>query len=328
MSENYSDVVVDNEIGRIIGTRYTNEAKFVAAGLVDNQGMVQQGTADEWIRESIFQDSSSGQVVSVGSEFSLKGRSQAKYQVPKVWRGDAVSIDPIFDEISSKASRDMDTRIAEAVSKAAGQNINAVMTSVLNGFGNWAKDNTTNYVDDKSNQITFAKLVAAKAERGDQGQFDSGIIVGRSSEIYKLASLGTVAATSNTAGAAAQDSVISSGRFVNETVLGMSLLMDDGIALDADDDKPFIYLMERGAFGAKYSPQPNVVTGLKDVRMLGEVTQYYFSVATGIKGMSYSGTINDKVTDTQLATASNWSIAASDAKFVPVSVLATAVTTL
>lgn len=328
MAENYSDVVVDNEIGRIIGTRYLNEAKLIAAGLVDNQGMVQQGTADEWIRETLFQGNSSGQVVSVGSEFSLKGRNQAKYQVPKVWRGDAVVVDPIFDEIASKAARDMDTRIAEAVSKAAGQNLNAVMIAILNGFGLWAKANTKNYVADKSNQLTFAKLVATKAQRGDQGQFNSGIIVGRSAEIYKLASLGTVAATSNTAGAAAQDSVISSGRFVNETVLGMSLLMDDAIALDSADSKPFVYLMEREAFGAKYSPQPNVITGLKDVRMLGEVTQYFFSVAAGIKGMSYSGTINDKVTDTALATAANWSLAASDAKFVPVSVLAVNTTSL
>jgi len=322
MSENYSDVVVDNVIGQIIGTRYVNEAKLIAAGLVENQGVVTQGTADEWIRETLFQGSSSGQVVSVGSEFSLKGRSQEKYQVPKFWRGDAVAIDPIFDEISSKAARDMETQIGEAVSKAAGQNLNAAMIAILNGFGAWAKANSENYVADKSSQISFPSLQEAKATRGDQGMFDSGVIAARSPEIHKLYATAQVAATSNTAGAQAQDSVISTGNYVNGTVLGMTLLMDDAIALDSDDSLPFVYLMDRGAFGAKFAPQPKVITGIKDARMLGEVTQYYFSAAAGIKGMSYSGTINDKVSNTDLATGTNWALAATDAKFVPVAVLA------
>lgn len=328
MPQVFSDVVVDNEIGRVIATRYLNEAKFVASGIVENQGIVAQGTAYEWIRETLFQNSGDGQVISIGSEFSLNKKSQAKYQIPKVWRGDAGLVDLIFEDIKSKAPADQETELANAISLASAQNTDGVIAAVINGFGKWAKANNTNYVDDKSNQVSFAKFQAAKAKRGDEGMFNNGIIVARSAEIHKLFATAQVAATANTAGAQAQDSVISTGNYVNGTVLGMTMLMSDKVALDSADSKPFIYLMERNSIGAKFSGAPVVRGPIYDVRYFGEVLQYGVSVAAGIKGMSYGGTITDGITNTQLATAGNWALAASDAKFVPVCVLAVNTTSL
>lgn len=329
MPIDYSKVIDEKEVSRIIGKEYVNAAKFVAAGLVDNQGIVNQGTADEWIRESLFQGNPDGQMVSIGSEFSLTSKDQQKYQIPKLFRGDAAILDPIFDEISSKAPRDIETEFAQSIRVQAGQILDGVFAKIVDGFGAYAKAGSINYVDDKSNQISMPKLLAARAKRKDMSMFNgNGIVVGRSDEINKLYSTAQVAATANVVGLEAQDSVTRSGRFVNDSVLGFELLMTDRIALDAGDSKPFVYIIERGGIGAKFSGALNIDPLIKEPRRTSYTSTFWMSVAAGIKGLSYSGTINDKVSLSALATGANWGLAAADAKFIKAVVLAVNTTSL
>lgn len=314
MAAQYANIIDVAKIAELVGTSYANDAKLVASGIVAYEGTIGQGTNYEWIREKLFEGDTSGQVLGVGTELTLKARVQTKYAAPVVTRGDAAEFDAIEEEISDAVVKGIKTRVAEAVRMKSAQMIDDVYINILNGIALKQENATENYLDTVAAQITPALIQQAKSKREDKGMFQNGVMVAKSLVIHKLLALGGVAFTSNTVGIKFQDEWMSNGTIGN--VLGMGYVMDDKVGATSDTDY-FVYLLERGALAAKSFGQPVVYPFTKIARRAAEELLFYVKAAGTVRGMSYGGGLSDKISNADLATLGNWSRGAAYAKDVP-----------
>jgi hypothetical protein len=330
MAVSYSNLTDRAKIAEIVATQYANMSKMVQSGLVLTEGNIKQGTTEEWLRETLFEGDTGGQAIGVNSQISLQDKVQTLYKMPVCWRADGALLDDIYEEISVKeAQRRAETNLVNGISRKAAQMLDDVYMAILNGYASYAATNDTNYLDKNGSQVSATILQQTKAERSDEGDFDTGIIVARALAIHKLHALGLVAYTSNTMGAQAQDSLVTSGRFVNGTVLGMTMLMTDklfsqgGTAVDAADH--YILLCERGCIRGRNGGAPDIDPIQRKEDSFQDVAKFRIKVGGVVRNMSWQGTAgaDGQITNTLLETAGSWTtaVASGNTKYIPIATL-------
>jgi hypothetical protein len=137
---------------------------------------------------------------------------------------------------------------------------------------------------------------------------------------HKLAALGLVAATSNTMGNIKQDEIVNTG--VVGSVLGMNLFPTDKIAIDTSDSTHYIHFIERGALRMLMGEALNIDPVIRATRSFKDSIKFKLSMGGMVDGLSWSAAkVNPAtVTNTALATGTNYEQAATYIKNVPMAV--------
>jgi len=318
----YSDIIDPQVIEKIIGADYQNEARLVSSGILNRQGLPPEGTFVSWIKETLFSGDDEGQSLGVNTEISLKSKVQAQYQLPIFDRADGAELDDISEEIMAKRGREgVEADMANAISAKSAQMVDSAGIKIIDGSSAFIVTNATNYNDANGSQANLVDLEETKAKRGEKGtSFDGGFMIMRGLMYHKLASLGLVAATSNTMGNMVQNEVVRNG--LTGTILNMNLFSTDKIALESGGDH-YIQLIEAGALKMLLGATPNMDPVLRDFRSFKSITKFRVKMGGVVSGLSWSGTQSNpaNTTNTALATGSNWELAATNIKNVPMAVV-------
>lgn len=325
MSIKYSNFVDPEVLEGVVGADYQNAAKLVTSGVVSRSGTPNEGTQVEWIKETLFSGDTSGQTVGVDTEIDLKNKSQAEYAMPIVWRADGAELDDISEEIMAKrggtdlAIEAATTDLANGITTKAGQMVDDVAISIIDGAAQWIITDSNNYNNANGSQFNLADIEETRSKRGEKGvNFEGGFLLMRGVMYHKAASLGLVAATSNTMGNMLQDEIVRSG--VVGTILGMNILPTDKIALESTGGVDHIVtLIERGALNMKLSGAPSIDPVIRSTRSFKDSIKFKISLGGIVKGLSWaSAKVNPAtVTNTVLGTGTNYEQAATNIKNVP-----------
>lgn len=332
MAYQYSDLVDVAKVTQIVGTNYLNMAKIATSGLLSIEGEITQGTTEDWIRAEMFESDSTGQAIGVNSQISLKTETQTRYKCPVMYRADGALLDDIYEKISVKdAQRQAETRVINGINKKAAQMVDGVYVAIINGWVTYCATNDVNYLNKNGSQVSPAIMQEGKAERLDEGEFSNGILLCRSLLYYKLGALGMAAYTSNTLGAMAQNSLIQTGKVVNDTYLGMTVLMTDklynvgGTTTESDSYDHYFLLMERGSIRSKGSTIPEIDPLLRERDSFQTVAKFKIGLGGTIKNVSWQGSVggDGEITNTALETYTNWTTAvkSGNEKYIPVAVV-------
>jgi hypothetical protein len=325
MSIKYSSFIDPEVLEKIVGADYQNEARLINSGIVRKEGAPGEGTQVEWLKQTLFSGDESGQTVGVDTEIDLKNKSQVSYALPIVWRADGAELDDISEAIMAKRGRegaeaDATANLATAISAKGGQMTDTVGIKIIDGCGAFLVTDANNYVDANTAQVSLVKLEETRSTRGEKGKsFEGGFMVCRGVMYHKMASLGLVAATSNTMGNMAQDEIVRSG--VVGSVLGMNLFPTDKIALAASS-KHYIHFIERGALRMLLAEGLNIDPVVRSRRAFKDSIKFKVALGGMIDGLSWGSTkVNPAtVTNTTLATGTNYEQAATNIKNVPMAV--------
>jgi hypothetical protein len=322
MAISYSDIVDPQVIEKIIGADYQNEARLVNSGIIDRQGLPPEGTHVSWIKETLFSGDEEGQAIGVNTEISLKSKVQVQYQLPVFDRADGAELDDISEEIMAKRGREgVEADMANAISAKAAQMVDSAGIKIIDGSRAFVVTDGNNYNNANGSQANLVDLEETKATRGEKGTaFDSGFMIMRGLMYHKLASLGLVAATSNTMGNMAQDEIVRGG--LTGTILNMNLFSTDKIALETGGDH-FIVFIERGALKMLLGATPNMDPVLRDFRSFKSISKFRVKMGGVVSGLSWGATQSNpaNTTNTALATGTNWSQAVTNIKNLPMAVV-------
>jgi len=328
MSIKYSNFIDPEVLEGIVGADFQNEAKLITSGVVKKGGTPSEGSQIEWIKETLFQTDDTGQTVGVDTEIDLKNKTQTSYAMPIVWRADGAELDDISEEIMAKrggtdlAIEGATTELAGAITTKAGQMVDTVGIKIIDGSAKWIITDTNNYNNANGSQANLVDLEQTRSLRGEKGvNFEGGFMIMRGVMYHKLASLGLVAATSNTMGNMAQDEIVRSG--VVGSLLGMNILPTDKIALEAGGTDHLIHFIERGALNMKLSGAPSIDPVIRATRSFKDSIKFKVSLGGIVKGLSWSASkVNPAtITNTVLATGTNYEQAATNIKNVPMAVV-------
>jgi hypothetical protein len=192
---------------------------------------------------------------------------------------------------------------------------------IIDGSGAFIVTNASNYNNANGSQANLVDLEETKAKRGEKGTaFDGGFMIMRGLMYHKLASLGLVAATSNTMGNMVQNEVVRNG--LTGTILNMNLFSTDKIALEAGGDH-YIHFVERGALKMLLGATPNMDPVLRAHRAFKSTSKFRVKMGGVMSGLSWSAAQSNpaNTTNTALATGTNWELAATNVKNVPMAVV-------
>ena len=321
MSIKYSDFIDPQNIKAVIGSDYQNEAKIVTSGLITSEALPTAGTQITWLREKLFSGDDEGQAIGVDTEISLKNKEQTEYQVQVVDRADGAEFDDIAEEIMTKAAKEgAETELTNAISAKSAQMLDSVGIKIIDGCGAFIVSNATNYNDANGSQANLVDLEQTKSKRGEKGvDFEGGFMVMRGLMYHKLAALGLVAATSNTLGNMKQGEIVAGG--IVGTLLGMNILSTDKIALESGGDH-YIHFLERGALRMMMSASPEVDPFIRSKRSFADSIKFKIRAGGIIEGLSWTGAKANPatVTNTALATGTNYELAKAYIKNVPMAV--------
>ena len=318
----YSDIIDPQVIEKIIGADYQNEARLVNSGIITREGLPPEGTHVSWIKETLFSGDDEGQAIGVNTEISLKSKVQAQYQLPVFDRADGAELDDISEEIMAKRGREgVEADLANAISAKSAQMVDSAGIKIIDGSGAFIVTNASNYNNANGSQANLVDLEETKAKRGEKGTaFDGGFMIMRGLMYHKLASLGLVAATSNTMGNMVQNEVVRNG--LTGTILNMNLFSTDKIALEAGGDH-YIHFVERGALKMLLGATPNMDPVLRAHRAFKSTSKFRVKMGGVMSGLSWSAAQSNpaNTTNTALATGTNWELAATNVKNVPMAVV-------
>jgi hypothetical protein len=327
MSIKYSDFTDPEVLEKIIGADYQNEARLINSGIVRKEGAPSEGSQVEWLKQTLFSGDETGQTVGVDTELDLKAKSQTSYALPIVWRGDGAELDDISEAIMAKRGRegaeaDATANLATAISAKASQMIDTVSIKIIDGCAAWIVTDTNNYNNANGSQANLADLEETRAKRGEKGKnFEGGFMICRGNMYHKLASLGLVAATSNTLGNIKQDEIVRTG--VVGSVLGMNLFPTDKIGIVSGDTDQYIHFIERGALRMLMADNLSIDPVIRSRRAFKDSIKFKVSLGGMVDGLSWSAAkVNPAdVTNTSLATGTNYEQAATNIKNVPLAVV-------
>lgn len=319
MGTRYADVVDIASVSKIVGQNYLNDAMLVKAGLVRMEAKPIEGTQVGWVEEKLFQDDATGQAIGVSTELTLKSKTQTKYQVPIVARGDAAEKDDIYGEISPKVKTDATAALSESISAKSSQIVDSTLIKVLDGMGLYMEGANTNYVDTGATAIAVTDITKTKDTRSDMAFMNGGSFVCRAKIYHKFINLGAVAFTSNTMGINAQNAIIADGSLGK--IMGLNIVVTDKIGLAADASDYLSYILEPQSLILYGNEAPQVDPIQRAERGFQDIIKFKVRFGVGLEGMSWDVAQNDLVTNTTLALAASWSLAKRDVKFVPVAVL-------
>jgi hypothetical protein len=322
MAIKYSDITDPQNLTKIIGADYQNEARTVQSGIVRREGFPMEGTHVSWLKETLFSGDDTGQGIGVDTEIQLKSKVQAEYQLPLVWRADGAELDDVSEAIMAKRTREgMEADLANAISAKASQMLDTVAVKIIDGAAAFIQTNGTNYNNQNGNQITLVTMEETKSKRGDRWvDFDGGFIICRGIMASKLGALGMVAATSNTLGNMHQDQIVKDG--VVGTILGMNVFPTDKIALDSGGTDHLVSFVEAGALRMLIGQTPDIDPFIRQERAFKTSVKFRIQAGGVIDGLSWSGSkVNPaQVGLSDLATGTNYELAKTNIKNVPMAV--------
>lgn len=318
MATAYSEIIDPEAIEKIVAADYQNEAKLVMSGVISREGVPPEGSQLSWIKQTLFEGDDEGQAIGVDTEISLKSISQNQYQLPIVQRADGGEFDDIVGEITPKRKADIEIQYANAVSAKASKIVDSVGIKIIDGCAAYLITDTTNYNDANGSQINLVDIEETKSKRGDKGQdFEGGFIVMRGLMYHKLVALGLVAATSNTMGNMKQDEIVRGG--LKGTLLDMNILSTDKIALETGGDH-YVHLLEAGSLRMLMSGAPKIDPFIRSIRGFKDSSKFYIRLGGIVDGLSWGTAKANIVTLTDLATGTNYELAKTNIKNVPMAV--------
>jgi len=322
MAITYADIYDPEVLQRLIGADYQNEARLVNSGLITREGVPNESSQIQWIKQTMFSSDDEGQTIGVGSEISLKNKVQEDYAAPLFWRADGMELDDVSEEIMAKlASEGAEASMANAISAKAAQMIDSAGIKIIDGCAQFIVTESTNYNDAGTSQVNLVDLEETKSKRGEKGvNFEAGFMVMRGLMYHKLAALGLVAATSNTMGNMAQDEIVKGG--LKGTILDMNIFVTDKIGLVPSDTDHYIHFIERGALKMKLGGGVQIDPVLRSQRSFTDSIKFRVKGCGIIEGLSWSAAKSNpaNVTNTALATGTNYEQAATYIKNVPMAV--------
>jgi hypothetical protein len=321
MAITYADIYDPEVLTRLIGADYQNEAKLVNSGIVTRDGVPNEGSQIQWIKQTMFSTDDEGQTIGVGSEISLKNKVQADYAAPLFWRADGQELDDVSEEIMAKLpSEGAEAEMANAISEKAAHMIDSAGIKIIDGCAQFLITEASNYNNANGSQVNLVDLEETKSKRGEKGvNFEAGFMVMRGLMYHKLAALGLVAATSNTMGNMAQNEIVRGG--LKGTVLDMNIFVTDKIANETGGDY-YIHFIERGALKMKMGAGVQIDPVLRSKRSFTDSIKFRVKAAGIIEGLSWGSAKTNpaNVTNTALATGTNYEQAATYIKNVPMAV--------
>lgn len=322
MAIKYSDIIDPQNIEKIIGADFQNEAKLVTSGIISREGTPPEGSHVTWLKETLFSTDDEGQAIGVDTEITLKNKTQAEYQLPIFYRADGAEFDDIAEEIMAKRTREgVEADVTNAISAKSAQMTDSAGIKIIDGCAAWIITDTTNYNNANGSQANLVDMEEARGKRGEKGvNFEGGFAIMRGLMYHKLASLGLVAATSNTMGNMRQDEIVRTG--VVGSILGMNLFPTDKIALESGGDH-YIHFLERGALRMLLGANPQIDPFIRDKRAFKDSLKFRIKMGGIITGLSWSATKSNpaNTTNTALATGTNYEQAATYVKNIPIAVV-------
>jgi len=321
MSTSYAQLVDPQLIERIIGSDYQNGARLITSGVVRREGVPMESTQVEWVKNTLFSTEDEGQAIGVNTEINLKSLVQTEYAMSIVSRADGAELDDIVEEITPKRQTEIEATFANDLSRKAGQMVDSVGIKIIDGCRAFIVTDTTNYNDANGSQVNLVDLEQTKATRGENGQnFAGGFMIMRGIMYHQMAALGLVAATSNTMGNMAQNEIVRGG--LKGTILDMNILTTDKIALETTGGVDhFIIMIEAGALAMKLSGAPKIDPFIRATKAFKDSVKFRLRLGGIVDGLSWSAAKTNIVTNTDLATGTNYEQAATYMKNVPMCVV-------
>lgn len=309
-----ASVIIDYpKIRAIVADEYLKQSIIAMTNACERQPLSNEGSYEYSLRERIFQDVS-GQVVAPLAPISSQERTQLEVKHPKLWRSGSY-VEPSYDkEIDNKTAQRINTDIGMQMAKSAAKFWDDSAVATIEGVGAAI---TGNQYDSSGAVLTLDAFVTGMSKLGERGlDLNGGILAGNSSVYFKLLGLGMVAQTSNQFGNANQERMVILGQLPNN-LLGLSFAMSDKFLVTAVANKYYCYMIGAGAINAYGGEVPKIeVSPLTALGIFGQKIIYEIMFGLGFKGTTYGGTFNKLITDTDLATAANWTLAAPAANQV------------
>jgi hypothetical protein len=323
MGITYAELYDPEVLTKMVGADFQNEVKLFTSGIVSKEGAPQEGSQIQWLKQTIFSTDDEGQTIGVGSEISLKNKVQTDYAMPLVWRADGVQLDDVSEDIMAKLqSEGAEANMANAISEKAAHMIDSAFIKIIDGCAKFIITDTTNYNNANGSQVNLVDLEQTKSKRGEKGQnFENGFMIMRGLMYHQMGALGLIAATSNTMGKMKQDEIVRGG--LKGTVLDMNLLSSDKIALEATGGVDhLIHFIEAGALRAKMADTLSIDPVIRGERAFTSSIKFKVSFAGMVDGLSWGSAKSNPadVTNTALATGTNYEKAATYMKNVPMCV--------
>jgi hypothetical protein len=322
MGITYADIYDPEVLEKLIGADYQNEARLVQSGILSRAGLPTEGSQIQWIKQTLFSTDDEGQTIGVGSEINLKNKVQEDYAAPLFWRADGAELDDVSEEIMAKLqSEGAEADMANAISAKSAQMIDTAGIKIIDGCAQFIISESTNYNNASGSQVNLVDLEQTKSTRGEKGvDFEAGFMVMRGLMYHKLASLGLVAATSNTMGNMKQDEIVRGG--LKGTILDMNIFVTDKIALESGESDHYIHFLEAGALKMKLGGGVNIDPVLRSQRSFTDSIKFRVKACGIVEGLSWGSAKTNpaNVTNTALATGTNYEQAASYIKNVPMCV--------
>jgi hypothetical protein len=310
----FSDIISADNIRLAIGTDWQ-----YGTPIFDSKSwrtdMTQWRGSDRvtWIRSKVLEGDPDGQTIGIDTVLTPASMTQKKYQIPVVNRGSRIYVDEVFEDINS-ANRDYVKKIegdyAAKIQDKVAQYTEGLLIRTLEGAS--AAITANQYTT--SSQFALTDFTEAARKRGDSGVNKGGNLICKSDLVYKLESLGLDTRADTTYSDALKDNLLRNGNV--DKYLRYVPVSTDRLT-DPDDDNEYAYIVEEGALILGNPMMPTVSIVEADDRM-GEYIKYRIITPVGMEGVSYGGTINDEITNSDLATSTNWESALEYDKNIPV----------
>jgi len=227
-----------------------------------------------------------------------------KASMPNLWRYDGLAMPDVIEAIEEKQVPAENANMAQSVALAASQYVDDAVISALEGSAAALSANQNDASG--SGDITLAAITDTKAKAKDKiRNLDSGAIIMHSKVYYDALGLGLVAATANTMGIQLQEGMVKDG-VLPATILGLTPIVTDKLSLDGSDYRTF--LVGSNALVLRGNEAPMIEVSRPDDAFT-TFTKFMVGFGVGVPGMKWGASGSEKVSDTDLSTSTNWSLA-------------------
>jgi hypothetical protein len=309
----YSSIHDPEVLTRLVGQDWLNMATVVRlTGIVKRDPAPTESTTVQEIRQQLFQDTTA-QSIAAGGTISTQALSQTIAKHPVLWKYQGAEISDVIRDIMAKNLPTQNASIAEEIREAAMQYVD---NSVINAIKGTGAALTSNQTDQSASVISLSSLTNGLAALNEAGtRLQGGAMLMRNEVYFKLLALGVVSQSTNTYSNEQQDAMVRSGR-IPENVMGLTPFVSDKFAALGSDNY-YIYYVGPNAIRLGGDGSLKIETGRQTAaKQMGEVILFNLKYNVGFDGVTWGGTVNEQITDTNLATAANWTLAAKNSQNV------------
>ena len=313
----FANVISPEVIESSIGNSWANElalVKYAPQVFVKDSRPITQGTLVSAVRNTFFQGES-GQAIGAGQDISSVGRVQSKENHPVIWRYGSIDENDVIAEIAPKdvaGAMDVNAQYAQAGTEAGAQWLEDSLVSMIEGVAGALTSNQAG----SGATATLANLIEGKAALADQGlNLNGGAAIMRSELYWMLTALGAIAQASNTFSGQAADEILRTGMLPANFLGGYAFPMDKLAAAPGTDH--YLYFIGAQSIVLRAYSAPELEFARKTaLKQFGWVMNLKFKFAAGFKGVSWNAAGSDKLSDLDLSTSANWTLADSASKYV------------